>query len=157
MTHRILRTRHTPVHEVRAYGCHPTIVFVTVCTTQRRPILADSVAADTIVSTWRAADAWRVGRYVIMSDHVHIFCSPIDQRVPLGRWVQYWKALTSRRWPRSVERPLWQIGYWDTQLRSAESYEAKWEYVRSNPVRHGLVAQAADWPYQGELVCLPRD
>src|SRR6185369_7974995 len=79
MTHRILRTRHTPVHEVRAYGCHPTIVFVTVCTTQRRPILADSVAADTIVSTWRAADAWRVGRYVIMSDHVHIFCSPIDQ------------------------------------------------------------------------------
>ena len=30
-------------------------------------------------------------------------------------------------------------------------YTAKWEYVRSNPVRHGHVVNSGDWPYQGEL------
>ncbi len=28
---------------------------------------------------------------------------------------------------------------------------AKWEYVRNNPFRKGLVANADDWPYQGVL------
>ena len=37
-----------------------------------------------------------------------------------------------------------------TSFRS-ESYGDKWEYVRSNPVRHGYIADADDWPYQGEL------
>jgi hypothetical protein len=31
------------------------------------------------------------------------------------------------------------------------SYDEKWEYVRSNPVRHSYVTDPADWPYQGEL------
>jgi hypothetical protein len=37
------------------------------------------------------------------------------------------------------------------KLRSGESYDDKWEYVRSNSVRHGYVADANEWPYQGEL------
>ncbi|MFB3881745.1 MAG: hypothetical protein ACE149_10800 [Armatimonadota bacterium] len=37
-------------------------------------------------------------------------------------------------------------------LRSGESYGQKWEYVRMNPVRAGLVANPDDWPYQGEIV-----
>ena len=36
-------------------------------------------------------------------------------------------------------------------LMTAESYDDKWEYVRLNPVRHGLVVRPGDWPYQGEL------
>ena len=47
--------------------------------------------------------------------------------------------------------PLWQRDCWDRQLRTGESYTQKWEYVRNNPVRKGLVANADDWPYQGEL------
>ncbi|MCX7916496.1 MAG: hypothetical protein N3A53_09385, partial [Verrucomicrobiae bacterium] len=51
----------------------------------------------------------------------------------------------------SRPRELWQRDFWDTQLRRGESYSAKWEYVRYNPVRAGLVSDPADWPYQGEL------
>ena len=92
-----------------------------------------------------------------MPDHLHLFCTPTADGVPLGRWVQYWKALATRCWPRRDQRPVWQIGYWDTQLQSGDSYETKWDYVRANPVRHGLVATAADWPYKGELTHLPWD
>ncbi len=44
-----------------------------------------------------------------------------------------------------------QADHWDTRLRSGESDDAKWEYVRNNPIRAGLVADAGDWPFQGEL------
>ena len=47
--------------------------------------------------------------------------------------------------------PLWQRGCWDVQLRQGESFAAKCEYIRNNPVRAGLVANADEWPYQGRL------
>jgi hypothetical protein len=51
---------------------------------------------------------------------------------------------------------LWQPGFFDHLLRNTESYGQKWEYVRENPVRAGLVARAEDWPYHGEIVVLNR-
>ena len=35
-------------------------------------------------------------------------------------------------------------------LRSARSYSEKWDYVRNNPVRAGLVVTPEAWPYAGE-------
>jgi len=50
----------------------------------------------------------------------------------------------------------WQPGFFDHILRSDESYTEKWNYVRDNPVRAGLVEIADDWPYQGEIVVIDR-
>jgi hypothetical protein len=41
--------------------------------------------------------------------------------------------------------------FFDHILRSSESYSEKWNYVRDNPVRAGLVANADDWPWQGQI------
>ena len=51
---------------------------------------------------------------------------------------------------------LWQPGFFDHLLRGDESYAEKWEYVRGNPVRHGLVRCAEHWKYQGEVVWIDR-
>ena len=53
--------------------------------------------------------------------------------------------------PLSRPPPLFQRDCWDRQLRTGESYAQKWEYVRNNPVRKGLVAHADEWPYQGQM------
>jgi putative transposase len=53
--------------------------------------------------------------------------------------------------------PLWQPEFFDRVLRSSESYEEKWEYVRDNSVRAGLVEMADQWKYQGELTLLRYD
>ena len=53
-------------------------------------------------------------------------------------------------------RPIWQRGFFDHLLRSAESYGQKWNYVRENPVRARLVAKPEDWPYAGEIVRIDR-
>ena len=50
--------------------------------------------------------------------------------------------------------PHWQKGFFDHVIRSEESYEQKWVYVRDNPVRAGLVRSAEDWPYAGEIARL---
>ena len=153
-----LAARKTPIHQpVVELSNRPIIVFVTVCTAERKRILADRSATGTIVGAWSRADSWKVGRYVIMPDHIHLFCSPGTRAVTLGRWVSFWKSCASRSWPRSEDRPIWQADYWDTQLRFGESYETKWEYVRSNPVRHGFANHPDDWPYQGELTVLRWD
>ena len=44
----------------------------------------------------------------------------------------------------------------DHVLRNDESYAQKWEYVRENPVRAGLVAEWHEWPYQGEIALIDR-
>lgn len=62
--------------------------------------------------------------------------------------------------PRFAQRsgcnPVWQRGFFDHVLRSDESYAQKWDYVRENPVRAGLVKRAEDWPYAGEIVLVDR-
>lgn len=102
---------------------------------------------------WVVADAWAVGRYVLMPDHLHLFCAP-RQGASLSSWMHFWKSLTARHWPGGVARPLWQRDFWDTQLRSATSYQEKWEYVRWNPVRHGFACHPDAWPYQGEMTSI---
>ena len=65
--------------------------------------------------------------------------------------MEYWRNAVTRAWPVTADKPLWQRDCWDRQLRQGDSYSEKWEYVRNNPVRAGLVARADDWPHQGEL------
>ena len=130
----------------------PIIIFVTVCTDRRKPILASAECLRLLADAWRQGGEWLVGRFVIMPDHVHLFCSPATQNpYPLAKWVTYWKSLTSKSWPRNDDFPIWQKDFWDRRLRSDESYGDKWEYVRCNPLRHGLVTSPEQWPYQGEL------
>jgi REP element-mobilizing transposase RayT len=86
-----------------------------------------------------------------MPDHIHLFCAPSSPEAPaLGKWMRFSKSLATRTMGEKAGK-VWQRHHWDRQLRSGESYDEKWEYVRNNPVRHGYVARAEDWPYQGEL------
>ncbi len=145
--------RRRPHHEIVRHAGKPTIVFLTVCTHQRRPCLSNETAHQLIQEAWFKADHWLVGRYVILPDHLHLFAAPTDKDTPLENWVRFWKSLFRRSYPDPSFR--WQSGYWDRTLRRGESYDEKWEYVRNNPVRHGLVRNASDWAYQGELNRLP--
>lgn len=138
-----------PLFEI---GDRSPIVFLTVCSEKRKPIFARDDSVNVLRRAWAKADHWKVGQYVVLPDHIHLFCAPCRiETSDLRRWVRFWKSIASNEWPRPGEHPVWQIDCWDRQLRRGESYEEKWEYVRNNPVRHGHVARADDWPYQVEL------
>ncbi len=141
-------SRQKPAHGIRITSNAPTIVFLTVCTKDRIKILDNDSTHNLLVKIWRDSDAWLAGRYVLMPDHIHLFASPNGEKSSLEMWVRYWKSIFTRQ--RDGES-IWQDGHWDRRLRSSESYEQKWEYVRSNPVRHGFVGRWQDWKYQGEI------
>ncbi len=134
----------------------PAVFFVTTCTRNRRTILADERVAKILVDEWKTAQTrhqWDVGRYVVMPDHVHFFCSPGIDAKSLSDSVGLWKQWTSKRILAETHRsgPLWQREFFDHLIRSNESYHQKWEYIKENPVRAGLVKQSREWPWQGEV------
>jgi Transposase IS200 like. len=92
-----------------------------------------------------------LGRYVIMPDHIHAFVRG-DINFALRQWVRMLKRDLSNTIP--VAPPHWQPGFFDHLIRHGESYAEKWEYVRQNPVRAGLVRDPDEWPWQGEVVRL---
>src|SRR6266550_664935 len=114
--------------------------FVTTCTFKRRTILASKEVAAILVDEWRNAHdrhGWAIGRYVIMPDHVHFFCSAELDAKTLPTFLQAWKQWTSKRMTRELGLPgtVWQEEFFDHVLRSRESYGQKWDYVNKNPVR----------------------
>jgi len=140
------------------------ICYITTSTRNRKAVLAQPELAGILVQEWRAAHrrhGWAIGRYVIMPDHVHFFCRAEMNAKPLSQFMALWKSHTSReikasRPPRSAPAAttLWQREFFDHVLRSNESYAEKWNYVRQNPVRAGLVESADDWPYAGAIETL---
>ena len=132
------------------------VFYITCCTRDRRPIRELSAAHDAFSRYGERATQHNVavGRYVLMPDHLHLFASG-DANFLLSRWMGGLKrAIAVTLGCRSGE--LWQPGFFDHVLRSDESYADKWNYVRENPVRAGLVRDASEWPYQGEIVVIDR-
>ena len=85
---------------------------------------------------------------VVMPDHVHFFCAPEKEAKSLSVFVGAWKRWTIRRIHAlrrpgtaspATTSPLWQAEFFDHLIRSDESYDEKWNYVRDNPVRAGLL------------------
>ena len=67
---------HKHLRRLERVWVESPVYFVTACTRQRRPILADDAVARILTDEWRAAEerhGWLVGRYVILPDHVHFF------------------------------------------------------------------------------------
>ena len=146
----------------------------------RQPLLASDGVHLALIQYAEAAlslAAVAVGRYVIMPDHVHLFVRGPDG-FQLGIWIRGLKRSMSREIRRmgtsapqqtecaacGVDVPihlqkangLWQEGLFDHVIRHSESYREKWEYVWQNPVRAGLMRNAKEWPYQGEIVTIDR-
>ena len=173
-------SRRHPVHlpNIERHN-HPVIVFLTVCTSDRQPVLATPAMHALLLRAWKSAVKWRVGHYLIMPDHVHLFCSPTVREAENVRdWAGYWKGLVARAvqgygplagesgavgaapsqtGPRSsgpspmADDSLWQRDCWDTQLRDVNHYGEKWQYVAMNPVRRRLAASPESWPFTGTL------
>ncbi len=130
------------------------VYFVTACTHARAHWLACSEIRECLVAFCsRGAERGAcVGRYVLMPDHFHLVVSFRPGTLSLSGWMKSLKnSLSKTLRTMGKAAPHWQDGFFDHVLRSSESYEQKWLYVKDNPVRAGLVLRSEDWPYQGEI------
>ena len=133
-----------------------SIVYFTVCTYRRKPILAKTECHEIVRHIWERSahlDGWWVGHYILMPDHTHFFARPETDARPMAKWTQMWKGVSSRQIARALEikSPIWQSDYFDRYLRTSDSYSEKWDYIDQNAVRAGLVPRAEEWPYRGVI------
>jgi putative transposase len=88
------------------------IYFITTCTQNRVLVLASDSIHEILRAEWLSAETrhgWQIGRYIIMPDHVHFFCTPLPEAKPLADFMQRWKEWTAKRILAAVKRPapLW--------------------------------------------------
>jgi putative transposase len=141
--------RRKPAQGVHIDLGQPTIVFVTACTKDRARWLACEEAHRLLAEVWHRADAWLVGNYVLMPDHLHLFAAPRDLHFTIERWMTFWKSQFSKA-HRHADW-VWQTSAFHHRLRRDESYAQKWLYVQENPVRAGLAKEIGQWPFQGTI------
>jgi len=137
-----------------------TIYFVTFCVTNRTHVLANHRAWNICRATFARLDQWTILPALAMPDHVHALISPHADRDAsisgFAKWFKRWfnEAFWNRR-PSVLDGRQgswqWQEGCFDRPLCSDESLSEKWEYIRQNPVRAGLVTDPDEWPYQYQL------
>ncbi|QQD19424.1 transposase [Spongiibacter nanhainus] len=98
-----------------------------------------------------------INAWVTLPDHLHcIWTLPEGDDDFPNRWKAI-KGSFSKQLPnietrsttqhRRRERGIWQRRYWEHQIRNDEDYWRHMDYVHWNPVKHGWVNRATEWPY----------
>jgi putative transposase len=94
---------------------------------------------------------------VVLPDHLHaMWTLPEGDGDFATRW-RLIKANFSRGLPpsehisasrsRKQERGIWQRRYWEHTIRDEDDFARHMDYIHFNPVKHGQVEHAANWPH----------
>jgi REP element-mobilizing transposase RayT len=142
-------------HDYAASG----IYFVTINTHDRAPLLGTvrrygievTDAGRMINREWNGLakrfPGIKLDAFIIMPDHIHGILilphSEIDASITLGRVIQAYKSLTTKRYSEGVREKewpdfngrLWHYNYNDRIIRSHDELVAKRKYIADNPRR----------------------
>lgn len=138
--------------------------FFTLVTYERSPIFADQAAVDIYRRAMRKVQAVRpftLEAEVILPDHIHLMWTlpegdaDYPTRLRLAKRAFTHEFLRTRRDRRDLpgsrvakgEQAVWQRRYWEHTIRDDCDFQAHLDYIHINPVKHGLVSAAWDWPY----------
>ena len=137
--------------------------FFTLVTHRRQCVFADY----SHVRRWQAAIAkvqknrpFTIEAEVILPDHLHVLWTmPGDDadyatRIRLAKTF-FTKSLDLRGATETAnksraqkgERDVWQRRYWEHTIRDEHDFQMRLDYIHYNPVKHGLVKRATDWPH----------
>jgi len=63
------------------------------------------------------------------------------------RCKEYLNEYTNDSMSKRQETGLWQRRFWEHRIRDDKDYETHINYIHYNPVKHGYVTAAKEWPY----------
>jgi putative transposase len=138
--------------------------FFTVNTSHRQPILTHprvrAILRKAVIEA-RNRYPFEINAWALLPDHLHcIWTLPGNDKDYSGRWAfikrfttkhckelfENQNLLTNSNIKRS-ESTIWQRRFWEHLIRDEEDYIAHTDYIYWNPVKHGYVKRARDWPY----------
>jgi putative transposase len=143
---------------IRAFVPGGAFFFTVNLLDRRRKLLTENI--DHLREVFKAARRRRpftIEAIVILPDHLHcIWTLPPGDADFSTRWhdikarfaakIPRGEKLSERRLKKG-ERGIWQRRFWEHVIRDERDYERHADYIHFNPVKHGHVERAADWPY----------
>ena len=95
---------------------------------------------------------------VLLPDHCHLLMQLTNGDGDFSRRLSVIKSLFSRQVPKTDERVsasrasrrergIWQRRFWDHVIRDERDLRNHVDYIHYNPVKHGYVRRAIDWPH----------
>jgi len=134
-----------------------TFFFTVTLADRRSSTLVENI--DALRKAFRVAQDERpfsIDAVVILPEHLHaIMTLPSGDSDFSGRWRRI-KSLFTRHIvtsgaqitrDRRGEYQLWQRRFWEHTIRDDRDLSRHIDYIHYNPVKHGLVPQASDWPH----------
>lgn len=98
---------------------------------------------------------------VVLPEHLHaLWRLPVDDADHATRWMLLKQSFTRRLTELGVlppeaekprgrrgERSVWQRRFWEHRIQDEADLARHVAYIHFNPVKHGWVMRAAEWPY----------
>ncbi len=119
--------------------------FITICCQQRRenqlclPEIGEALLAS--ARFYQEQQKWYPSLFLLMPDHLHMLVH-FGRGHDMTKLVRAWKHYTA------IQHGIaWQRDFFEHRLRSDENIQQKADYISNNPVRAGLVAASAEWPF----------
>lgn len=132
--------------------------FLTLALRNRRSsLLVDHIAA--LRGTFgdvRRQHPFRTVAMVVLPEHLHWLCTLPEGDADFSNRVRLIKRGFTLRLletgialdrDRRGEYRLWQRRFWEHTIRDDDDLQRHVDYIHYNPVKHGLVGAAKDWPY----------
>ncbi|MEJ8837501.1 REP-associated tyrosine transposase [Ramlibacter sp. AN1133] len=109
----------------------------------------------------KARHPFDIEAMVVLPEHLHaLWRLPVDDNDFSTRWMLVKQMFTRTLVAQGVlgddlapgrglkgERKLWQRRFWEHQIRDEEDFRRHVDYIHYNPVKHGWVQRAAQWPH----------
>jgi REP element-mobilizing transposase RayT len=116
----------------------------------RNGLFLSDQAKEIVMSTIRHWDEIRfdLDAAVVMPDHVHLICRILGER-SLSAVLHSVKGYSARLINTLLTRkgPFWLDESFDHVIRHEQKWEEKIGYIRGNPTKRGLVADARDYQW----------
>jgi len=105
----------------------------------------------------KTSHPFTIDSMVVLPDHIHaLWTLPQGDDDYSMRWMLI-KRHFSMSLPktenikmtrlRKRERGIWQRRFWEHTIRDERDFYNHIEYIHHNPVKHGYVSNALNWPY----------
>ncbi|WP_334179967.1 transposase [Pseudoxanthomonas sp.] len=145
-------------HYRRAFVPGATYFFTVNLADRRKSLLVDHIHLLREAFRYvRQRHPFAIDAMVVLPDHLHaMWTLPSDDAGFPLRWrlIKTWFSrnlpLGEHRRASRVdkgERGIWQRRYWEHLIRDEADLARHVDYIHWNPVKHGHVARAKDWPY----------
>lgn len=138
---------------IRRWYAPNAVYFITCVTRQRRALFADEANLLLLRETLRRVQRlhpFGMRGYAFLPDHFHLLILvPEETNVSTLMQSVQWNYTRNYKRARGIRTSLklWQRGFWDHVIRDEDDFARHLDYIHYNPVKHGLVAEAKDYPH----------